>query len=165
MSRSTDKSEHMNEPEALDSNFVPGTSDRPVILVVDDDREIRYAIMDFLEDEGFEAVGACDGEDALEILSELPREPILILLDMMMPGMDGWTFCKVRQGVLMLKDIPVVAMSAAHVLKHHQPLRVDGILPKPFEPRQLVKLAERMAGRKTFHGPRVDTDPKADASR
>jgi two-component system response regulator ResD len=145
----------MTEPER--AQFTPElrNPERPIILVVDDDREIRHAIIDFLDDEGFEGIGACNGEEALEILSDLTREPILILLDMMMPGMDGWTFCKVRQGVLMLKDIPVVAMSAAHVLQHHEPLRVEGLLPKPFEPKQLAKLAARMAGRKTFHGPKV----------
>ena len=145
----------MTEPETEPPTLDPRAPEKPIILVVDDDREIRHAIIDFLEDEGFQGIGACNGEEALEVLSDLPREPILILLDLMMPGMDGWTFCKVRQGVLMLKDITVVAMSAAHVLQHHEPLRVEGLLPKPFEPKQLSKLAARMAGRKTFQGPKV----------
>jgi two-component system response regulator ResD len=129
-------------------------SERPVVLVVDDDGEIRHAVVDFLEDEGFEAIGASNGEQALEILSDLEHPPALILLDLMMPGMDGWTFCRLRQGIQMLKETPVIAMSAAHVLELREPLRVDALLPKPFEPKQLAWLAARMAGRKSFYGKR-----------
>ena len=80
--------------------------------------------------------------------------PALILLDLMMPILDGWTFCKVRQGVSMLMDIPVVAISAASMSGKHEPLRVEATLPKPFDPDALAWLATRMAKRKASVPPR-----------
>ena len=87
-------------------------------------------------------------------LAESARKPALILLDLMMPILDGWTFCKVRQGVAMLMDIPVVAISAAPMNGKHEPLRVEATLAKPFDPDALAWLATRMAKRKSFVPPR-----------
>src|SRR4030095_16530482 len=72
------------------------TTSKPLVLVVDDDDGIREAIVDLLVEEGFDAVGAGNGLEALNLLAEAPRKPSLILLDLMMPELDGWTFCKVR---------------------------------------------------------------------
>jgi CheY-like chemotaxis protein len=124
------------------------------VLVVDDDDAIREGIVDLLEEEGFTAVGASNGLEAMNFLAESKRVPSLILLDLMMPMIDGWTFCKVRQGVSMLAEIPVVAISAAPMNGTHEPLRVDATLPKPFDPDALAWLATRMAGRKPFFGRR-----------
>ncbi|HXU05600.1 MAG TPA: response regulator [Polyangia bacterium] len=130
------------------------TATRPLVLVIDDDEGIREGIVDLLEEEGFAAVGAANGLEALNFLAESKRKPSLILLDLMMPVLDGWTFCKVRQGISMLMDIPVVAISAAPMNGSHEPLRVDATLPKPFDPDSLAWLATRMAGRKPFFSPR-----------
>ena len=92
--------------------------------------------------------------EALNFLAESKRVPSLILLDLMMPVVDGWTFCKLRQGVMSLMEIPVVAISAAPMNGAQEPLRVDATLPKPFDPDALAWLATRMAGRKPFYGPR-----------
>jgi CheY-like chemotaxis protein len=127
---------------------------RPLVLVIDDDDAIREGIVDLLEEEGFVAVGASNGMDALNFLAESEQVPSLILLDLMMPVLDGWTFCKVRQGVEMLMQIPVVAISAAPMNGTHAPLRVDATLPKPFDPDALAWLAARMAGRNPFYRPR-----------
>ena len=118
------------------------------MLVIDDDRDIREGIIGLLEDEGFEVVGANNGLEALNFLADSPRPPALILLDLMMPILDGWTFCKLRQGVSTLMDIPVVAISAGPMEGPQEPLRVDATLPKPFDPDALAWLAARMAGRK-----------------
>jgi CheY-like chemotaxis protein len=123
----------------------------PLVLVVDDDDEIREAIVELLADEGFEAVGASNGLEALNFLADCQRKPSLILLDLMMPELDGWTFCKVRQGVAMLMEIPVVAISAAPMTGPQGPLRVDATLPKPFNADALTWLATRMTGRKSFY--------------
>jgi len=131
-------------------------NERPLVLVIDDDEGIREGIVDLLEEEGFTAIGAANGLEALNFLAESKRIPALILLDLMMPVVDGWTFCKVRQGVEMLMEIPVVAISAAPMNGPHEPLRVDATLPKPFDPDALAWLATRMAGRKSFHRPRHD---------
>src|SRR4051795_4872173 len=127
---------------------------RPLVLVIDDDDGIREGIVDLLEEEGFAAIGASNGLEALNFLAESKRTPSLILLDLMMPVLDGWTFCKVRQGVAMLMEIPVVAVGAAPMNGVQEPVRVDAALPKPFDPDALAWLATRMAGRKSFHRPR-----------
>jgi len=129
-------------------------TERPLVLVIDDDEGIREGIVDLLEEAGFAAVGSCNGLDALNFLAESPRKPSLILLDLMMPILDGWTFCKVRQGVAMLMQIPVVAISAAPMNGRHEPLRVDATLAKPFDPDALAWLATRMTGRKSWVPPR-----------
>jgi len=126
------------------------TTTRPLVLVIDDDDAIREGIVDLLEEEGFAAIGASNGMEALNFLAEAKQVPALILLDLMMPVLDGWTFCKVRQGVSMLMEIPVVAISAAPMNGPQQPLRVDATLPKPFDPDALAWLATRMTGRKSF---------------
>ena len=130
------------------------TTSKPLVLVIDDDAGIREAIVDLLREEGFDAVGADNGLEALNLLADSPRKPSLILLDLMMPVLDGWTFCKVRQGVQMLMEIPVVAISAAPMNGPQEPLRVDATLPKPFDPDALAWIAARMAGRKGFYGSR-----------
>jgi CheY-like chemotaxis protein len=130
------------------------TAERPLVLVIDDDEGIREGIVDLLEESGLAAVGACNGLEALNFLAESPRKPALILLDLMMPILDGWTFCKVRQGVAMLMDIPVVAISAAPMNGKHEPLRVEATLAKPFDPDALAWLATRMANRKKLVPPR-----------
>jgi CheY-like chemotaxis protein len=129
------------------------TTERPLVLVIDDDEAIREGIVDLLEEEGFAAIGAANGMEALNFLAESKRVPSLILLDLMMPVVDGWTFCKLRQGVAMLMEIPVVAISAAPMNGAHEPVRVDATLPKPFDPEALAWLATRMAGRKSFFPP------------
>jgi len=133
---------------------VTNTTSQPLVLVIDDDDGIREAIVDLLADEGFQAVGASNGLEALNFLADSERKPSLILLDLMMPVLDGWTFCKVRQGVSMLMEIPVVAISAAPMNGPQEPLRVDATLAKPFDPDALTWLATRMAGRKSFYGSR-----------
>jgi CheY-like chemotaxis protein len=130
------------------------TRDRALVLVIDDDGDIREGIIGLLEDEGFEVIGAHNGLEALNFLADSPRTPSLILLDLMMPILDGWTFCKVRQGVSTLMQIPVVAISAGPMDGPQQPLRVDATLRKPFDPDALAWLAMRMAGRKRADGPR-----------
>ncbi len=122
-------------------------SERPLVLVVDDDSSIREAAMAFLEKAGFVTLSASDGFEAFELLANLAAPPALILLDRSMPGMDGWTFCKLRQGIRMLKETPVVAMSAANVLELQEPLRIDALLAKPFYPQELTWLATRLTSR------------------
>ena len=87
-------------------------SEREHILVVEDDRDLRSSLCDALRLEGYEVVCAEHGEAALRYLGTGAR-PCVILLDLMMPVMDGWTF---RQELLKdqeLAAIPVVVMTAA----------------------------------------------------
>ena len=108
-------------------------SQRPLILVIDDDAGIREAIVDLLDEEGFATASASNGLEALNYIAEAPQKPALIFLDLMMPTLDGWTFCKIRQATQMLMDIPVIAISAASMTGSHEPLRVEATLSKPFD--------------------------------
>ena len=129
-------------------SHVGGTgSTRPLILIVDDDAQIREAMASFLDDEGFEVVQAADGFEALDVIADSERPPTVILLDLMMPILDGWTFCKIRQGVQALMQIPVIAVSASSMVGSGAPLRADAVLPKPFDPDQLAWLATRLSRR------------------
>ena len=119
-------------------------SQRPLILVIDDDAGIREAIVDLLDEEGFATASASNGLEALNFIAESKQKPALIFLDLMMPTLDGWTFCKIRQATQMLMDIPVVAISAASMTGAHEPLRVEATLAKPFDPEALTWLATRM---------------------
>src|SRR6185503_9083161 len=117
-----------------------------LVLVIDDDEGIREGIVDLLEEAGFAAVGACNGLEALNFLADSKRVPALILLDLMMPILDGWTFCKVRQGIVALMEIPVIVISAASMTGTHEPLRVDGRIEKPFDADELVRSVTLMVG-------------------
>ncbi|MFV2040745.1 MAG: PleD family two-component system response regulator [Candidatus Hydrothermarchaeales archaeon] len=80
------------------------------ILVVDDEMDIRFVIGKMLEREGYETVEADSGEHALEILKE--TVPDLILLDVMMPGIDGYETCTEIKSQETTKNIPVVMLTA-----------------------------------------------------
>jgi DNA-binding response OmpR family regulator len=82
------------------------------ILVVEDDNEIRRSVCDILQDEGFATWSAKNGREALDLLYEQPSMPSLILLDLMMPVMDGWQFHERLARDRKIPPIPVVVMSA-----------------------------------------------------
>ena len=86
------------------------SSVRDVILVVEDDVSTRRGLLAFLDEEGYSAVGAENGRHALDVLREI-EPPSLILLDLMMPVMDGWQFLTERAAVPRARDCPVVLLS------------------------------------------------------
>jgi CheY-like chemotaxis protein len=84
------------------------------ILVVDDDREIRETLKDVLEEEGYDVHAAANGVEALAILRrDGARPPSLIVLDLMMPQMNGWQFCEAQRADPALSPIPVLIISAS----------------------------------------------------
>jgi CheY-like chemotaxis protein len=85
-------------------------SDR--VFVVEDDELIRESLIEVLGDNGYEAIGAADGREALQKLSTLDELPCLIVLDLMMPNMDGREFRKVQLQDPKLKEVPVIVISA-----------------------------------------------------
>jgi len=101
------------------------------VLVVDDDPDIRSFVTLALAMEGYAVREAEDGRDALAVLSVW--RPDLILLDLMMPGMDGRAFRERQRSAPELAAIPVVMMSAAHALMAAQAaLQPSATLAKPF---------------------------------
>ena len=82
------------------------------VLIVEDERDIRETLKQVLELEGYNAITASNGKEAIEMLATIPR-PCLILLDLMMPVMDGWQFLEAQREDIILATIPVVIVSAA----------------------------------------------------
>ncbi len=107
------------------------------ILVVDDESRMRKLVKDFLEREGFEVVEAGDGIEALDLFYK-DKEIDLIVLDIMMPKMDGWEVCEeIRQH----SKIPIIMLTAKSDEKDELKgfdLGVDEYISKPFSPKILV---------------------------
>ncbi|MDX2093744.1 MAG: response regulator [Kofleriaceae bacterium] len=117
------------------------------ILVVDDDDDIRETIVEALSDEGFEAVGASDGAEALRVLGASSSLPALILLDLMMPGMSGPDFLAAQRADPVLLAVPVVLVSAdANVGAKAASLGVTEFLRKPVKLDVLIATAKRFSG-------------------
>jgi DNA-binding response OmpR family regulator len=106
------------------------------ILVVDDDPNIRELVRVFLRDEGFDVYEAADGVEALAKLETLKAD--MVILDVMMPNMDGWELCRLLREFY---DLPLLMLTAkdetAQKIKGFQ-LGTDDYLVKPFEPLELV---------------------------
>jgi CheY-like chemotaxis protein len=106
-------------------------------MVVDDDDEIREALADVLTDEGYEVVGARDGQQALQFLREEGRLPNAILLDLWMPVMDGWQLRHELLSDSKLSDIPVIVLTAVRD-QRAQGLMVADVLTKPVQLERLL---------------------------
>ena len=117
----------------------------PQILVVEDDASIRGLVSEVLRDDGYEVSEASNGVEALEALGE--RLPDLIVLDLMMPIMDGWTFVEECRRNRVCDEVPIVVTSASHDLPSTaERLRSFGVrtcLAKPFDVDGLLALVER----------------------
>ena len=117
------------------------------ILVVDDEIYIVH-ILDFsLGMEGYEVVTALDGEEALE--KAMDCKPDLIVLDIMMPKMDGYETCKALKADDRTKDIPVILLSAKGRnvdMQTGYDVGADEYITKPFSPRKLVDRINTMLG-------------------
>ena len=111
------------------------------VLVVDDDASIRELLSAALEDDGYEVLPAKNGQDALAVCERW--RPDVIVLDLMMPVMDGWTFAKrLRER----DDIPIVVLSAANDLERHaKSLGAAFVEGKPFDLDQLLPKVARAA--------------------
>jgi CheY-like chemotaxis protein len=117
------------------------TSKHHRLLLVEDDLAIRDAIGDFLEEEGFEVLGASNGEQGLKMLEGMPR-PVLVLLDLMMPVMNGFEFLREVQARPWLSDLQVLVMSASR--SHAFPkANVVGLIEKPFAMEHLLSAIEQ----------------------
>lgn len=106
------------------------------ILIADDEQLMRQLVADFLQPEGYEIVEAADGKEALQLYHE--QHPDLILLDVMMPGYDGWTVCReIRRE----SSVPIMMLTAKgeeidQLFAYD--LGIDEYITKPFSPKILV---------------------------
>lgn len=115
-------------------------TDTPRILVVDDEAPIRNLVVALLEDDGYIVEAAPAAPDVLERLTD--RLPDLILLDVMMPGMDGLELLALLRADPRCSSIPVVIMSAAYTRKDAV-AGADDLLPKPFDLDDLLATVAR----------------------
>ncbi|HEY8207480.1 MAG TPA: response regulator [Myxococcaceae bacterium] len=117
-----------------------GPPARKPVLVVDDDRDIREGLQDLLESEGHTVFTASDGQDALEVLATIPR-PGLVLLDLMMPRMNGQRFLQHVRGDPALAQLSIVVLTAAPATV--QDVAVAGLLRKPPDLDELLRIVGR----------------------
>jgi CheY-like chemotaxis protein len=108
------------------------------LLVVDDDREIREALRTALEDEGYTVAVAANGAEAIHKMSERP--PRLVLLDLMMPVVDGWEVLDHMRADPELAGVPVCVVSA---LPGRRPPSADFVLRKPFAVEEVLGVVEQ----------------------
>ena len=117
-----------------------------LILIVDDDLDLRETLMLVLEDAGYRTVLAANGREALEVLRAGPP-PDLILLDLMMPVMDGWEFRNEQLRDGMMAAIPVVLFSASgNVRDKAAELKLAAYLEKPIDLHTLLTMIESILG-------------------
>ena len=120
--------------------------DKIKILVIDDESRMRKLVKDFLEREGFSVLEAGDGMEAMEIFYE-NKDIALLILDVMMPKMDGWQVCReVRQN----SNVPIIMLTARSEERDELQgfeLGVDEYISKPFSPKILVARVEAILRR------------------
>ena len=123
-------------------------SDTRKILCIEDDLDLTDILKAILKSRGFQVFGARGGREGLEALRRV--QPDIVLLDLMMPGMDGWEVYGRMQAEPDLCDIPVIIVTA-----DDQPVtraraldvvKVDGFVAKPFNAQELVQRIEEILG-------------------
>lgn len=117
--------------------------EKPVVLVVEDDPDIRETLAQILEEEGYQPLIAENGQEALRRLEEGPR-PRMILLDLMMPIMDGWQFREAQRKDPKIASIPVVVISAdGNVRQNALKIGANGHIRKPVGIEELLDVVQR----------------------
>jgi CheY-like chemotaxis protein len=114
-------------------------------MAVDDDPVIRGLLEVNLEMEGHEVIAAVDGQDALDKVRE--NKPDLILLDVMMPNVNGWEVAEALKGDDGTRHIPIVFLSARAMeadVRKGTDIGVESYVTKPFDPIDLMDLVERL---------------------
>lgn len=116
----------------------------PTILYAEDDKDHRFMMQLYLKNTGIELIEASNGEEALQIIEQ--QRPDLILLDLFMPGVDGYTLMDSLRANPETKDIPIIVLSAWPKNKLRRAPEeagaVDFIL-KPYDPFFLVRIIEK----------------------
>jgi DNA-binding NtrC family response regulator len=127
---------------AADGTYSGCLVPRGHLLIVEDDRGVRDSLVDVLNEEGYEASVASDGAEALALLKHLPR-PCLIVLDLLMPVLDGEGFLRVLDARPDREDFVVAVMSANLPVERYVGRRgILRVLKKPFDMDEILRLAE-----------------------
>jgi len=110
------------------------------ILIVEDDPQTVKLIKFILEKEDYSTISAKDGEEGLQMARE--RKPDLIVLDLMLPGMDGYRVCEILKANPKTKEIPIIVLTALDTGADFEKAlekKADWYITKPFEPQHLLK--------------------------
>jgi CheY-like chemotaxis protein len=110
---------------------------RQIVMLIDDDQDVRTTMSELLATEGYSTSEAENGKEAIEVLKKAPRLPNLVILDMAMPVLDGRGFLRFRAQDPILREIPVLVVSASE-----PPVPREGIemfLRKPVEVSRLLE--------------------------
>lgn len=126
------------------------TLEKLKILVVDDESRMRKLVRDFLVKAGYDVLEAGDGEEALDIFFQ-QKEIALIVLDVMMPKMDGWQVCREVRNYSKVPIIMLTARSDERDELQGFQLGVDEYISKPFSPKILVARIEAILRRTNQH--------------
>ncbi len=140
--------------------------DNGYILIVDDEQRMRSLIKDFLKQKNYSSLEAADGEEALQVFEENKNKIKLILLDVMMPKLDGWS---VLRQIRQTSNVPIIMLTARGEEQDELfgfELGVDEYIPKPFSPKILVARVEAILKRaskdekeiKNYGGIEIDKD-------
>lgn len=135
-------------------------------LIVDDEFRIRKLVKDFLSQKGYKIIEASDGEEALKIYEENQNKINIILLDVMMPKLDGWS---VLRQIRQISKVPIIMLTARGEEQDELfgfELGVDEYISKPFSPKILVARVEAILNRtmskdikvKEYNGITIDSD-------
>jgi CheY-like chemotaxis protein len=116
------------------------------VLIIDDEKDIRESLQQFLEFDDYPVKIASNGSEGLSTLSQLPL-PQLILLDLMMPVMDGWAFAEALRAQPILSGCPVVVMSAFS--ERADSILSQGVLQKPIHLDKMTALIQKFVKRRS----------------
>jgi CheY-like chemotaxis protein len=119
------------------------------ILIVEDDRDIRDILTETLQDSGFSVVTAVNGLDALRVVRSLPLPPAVILLDLMMPVMDGYGFLEERRKDTALAAIPVAIVTAGQSVERGRIGDEARVVRKPIEMPLLLGVLDDLRSEET----------------
>jgi two-component system cell cycle response regulator DivK len=117
------------------------------VLVVEDDQDNREMVIKVLKHNGYRAIEAVDGEEAVERAKA--ENPDLILLDLYIPKMDGYEVTRTLKGDQGLQHIPIIALTAQAMKGNREEALAagcDGYIPKPINVRELPEQIERFLG-------------------
>jgi len=120
----------------------------PKILIVDDEKSLRELVkesLEKLEDKGVELIVAENGEEAIEFVKA--EKPELIILDVMLPGMNGFEVCNIVKNKLGMKNTYVLILTASMVginKENYGDVGADILMTKPFDPDEIIKVAAKI---------------------
>jgi CheY-like chemotaxis protein len=128
-------------------NVVGYSMTRPSVLIVDDDVDIREVLAEILEGVGFDVLTAPNGREALMTVRQMSVPPSVILLDLMMPIMDGYGFLEQRSLDPALECIPIAIVTAGHGVDRERIGDGIPIVAKPFECSDLLRVLDALGAK------------------